>query len=374
MNNHKDIYNTIDAFLKGDLHGSELREFEAALLQNNDLALEVKKARALHNLVLQNRLLDIKQLAMQEEARLNNQKLNNKRGLWGGMLLLLTLVTIALLVFINKETTPAKLAINNPIVEPEVSNGDSLPIQNTGQLAITDTTEKHYRPGKIEQTTNTPKSTIDKSKINLMLSDTVPQKTTLENENIQPTFVPKEPKEKTTELVAGSKIENINPCKSVQLNVQISTTATCLGSSEGKIETTNFVGGSAPYKQTLFRNGKEVHNYSELEAGNYELVVSDSKNCLQTFSAHIAEKSCPINDYFNPNYGEVWNIPVTDKSGKLTIYSKAGTPIYQMNLKNNIQNSWNGKDKYERLEAGYYIFVIEYEDGMVLKGSVTITL
>jgi hypothetical protein len=371
MSYPNDIYSNIDAYLKGELRGEELQEFNVALLQNQELVKEVKKARAIQKLVFQNRLLQVKDLAKLEESKLKNKKTFGNKAIFGGVLLLLALATIGVLVFNPKEEEkPSKssdenqktlqiiqaeglISEENPVIEPAKEESNSLRIL----------------PEKASTNTSIP--TIDTM---YTKADTVIPILHSNTEVSIPEAMEIKDIKNTAEKASIDKDENNNPCEKAALKATISSTPTCKGRTNGQIDVLNIQGNYPPYNQSLLCEGKEMHSYSDLKAGSYELVVSDSKNCQQIFAVQVTEKLCPINDHFNPTYGEVWNIPMANKSGKLTIYSKAGFPVYQLNLKNNTPATWDGKNTYDQLEAGYFIFVIEYEDGEVLKGSVTITL
>lgn len=371
MSYPKDIYNNLDAFLKGNLQGAELQEFEAAMLHDPELAEKVENARFLQKLVFKNRLLTIKDLAKQEEARLVNKNQYIKKGMIGGALFTLILVTIGIIQYNKKENTAAKLSIETPGKEQEVGVSSAIGKSNFEKKSNPELPNANSENSKmlISNDTGMPPSQSYKA-----IVDTTLPKIPVDNASIKPEISKSEDSKDLTGSDTKVKDDNTQPCGLVQLKAKISITPTCIGRTNGAIEAINISGGDRPYTQNLFLNGREVYSNSGLKAGNYELVITDNKNCQQRFTAQVSEINCPINDYFNPSFGEVWNIPVTDKAGKLTIYTKSGTPIYQMDLKRNTAATWNGIDKYERLEAGYFIFVIEFEDGEVLKGSVTITL
>ncbi|MBO9703595.1 MAG: SprB repeat-containing protein [Sporocytophaga sp.] len=371
MSYPKDIYNNLDAFVKGNLQGAELQEFEAALLHDPELAEKVENARFLQKLVFKNRLLTIKDLAKQEEARIGQKNQYIKKGIIGISLLTLILVTIGILQYNKKEDKVSIQSVESPGIAPEVISNSALGKSDLEKKTNPELPNAHSENNKILKSDNSGNPNAESYHV---VVDTIQPKPTVDNASIKL----EDSKSEDSKVISGSdakvKDENTQPCGLVQLKTKISTTPACIGSTNGKIEAINISGGTKPYTQNLFLNGREVYSNSGLKAGNYELVITDSKSCEQRFTAQVSEISCPINDYFNPSFGEVWNIPVTDKAGKLTIYTKSGIPIYQMDLKRNTATTWNGIDKYERLEAGYFIFVIEYEDGEVLKGSVTITL
>lgn len=371
MSYPKDIYNNLDAFLKGELQGTELQEFEAALLHNPELSEKVENARFLQKLVFNNRLLNIKDLAKQEEARLVNKKQYINKGIIGGALLTLILVTMGILQYNKNEDRIAKQSNENPGKEQEIKESSTFGKPNSEKKPNPELSNTHSENNQILKSNN---YSIPNAESYPVVVDTIQPKTAVDNISI----IPEDSKYEDTKDISISdpkvKDEHTQPCDLVQLKASIRATAGCIGRTNGKIEIINISGGARPYTQNLYLDEKEVYSNSGLKAGNYELVITDSKNCQQRFIVRVNEISCPINDYFNPSFGEIWNIPKADKPGTLTIYSKSGVPIYQMDLKKDTPATWNGIDKYERLEAGYFIFVIEYEDGEVLKGSVTITL
>ena len=69
----------------------------------------------------------------------------------------------------------------------------------------------------------------------------------------------------------------------------------------------------------------------------------------------------------------MWDIPTNQLNGVLTIYTKTGLEVIQKTITANEALSWDGKNKNEVIQTGYFIFTINYEDGSFLKGGITVT-
>lgn len=379
MNSHKDIEDKIDQYLKGKLSDSELQDFEKDLMLDQELDSEVQDAKMIQQLVLKNRLLEVKDMAIQAEKGLNSVSNNLIRILAAGAFLTGLIIT-TIMYFKNPDDTSIKESQpeeRTEQVKPAIhlkSSDSTSPISsetkgletekviqgNTGKNSsahILRTESQHIETLGITQVlaadslSNKPNTVIDST-------DT--------KEIIKSDISAKKP------VLAEPKTIS---CEEVKIEATINTTSTCSTERNGQILVEGIGGGNAPYSQKILtENGNQVFSTRGLEAGNYLVLITDVNGCQKDFPTKIESRSCPINASFNPGYGEVWEIPVSEKGGKLKVYSRAGTPLFEKSLSANTKETWNGRNKYDRIEAGYYIFVIQYKDGTVLKGSVTITL
>lgn len=378
MNSHKDIEDKIDLYLKGKLSGSELQAFEKELMLDQELDVEVQEAKMIQQLVLKNRLLEVKELATQAEKDIHSVSNNLIRFLAAGALV--TGIIISAFLYFNmpeekaipktnlkEETEPTKPAellknedtIPNTPLEVEASETEKVIQGNTGSVSsshqqnlLTETPAQDSETlTETTQLPETPITIMDSNQVEAQVKTDIPEKA-------ERRYAAKEP-----------------TCEDIKILASVHTFATCASERNGKIEIQEISGGKAPYSHKILNmDGNQVFDKGGLEAGNYLVKIADGNGCEKEYPATIESKSCPINASFNPGYGEVWEIPGSDKSGKLTIYSRAGTPLYEKSLSAHTNDTWNGRNKYDQIEAGYFIFVIEYEDGTVLKGSVTITL
>lgn len=367
MSNSPDIQDRIDAYLTGKLQGKELVDFEKSISENPVLKHDIQKAKAVQNLVIQHRLLDVKALAKQEEAKLKNGNKTLLKGLIGG-LVGLSILGAGLVYFQEEEkksttTTPIEQLIEKE--KPSIEISKEKPI-NTEKEAIQAAPEE------------TKINVLLEEKIKKQDSSTIPVQTEV---NDSDTTSAQKITESKTKDVASKAVntssatkKQIDPCETQKITANLQTLPTCTNKHQGEIIVTGIAGGEKPYQQQLKNSsGDELFSYTELKAGTYFLTIIDNKGCTTDFTTKILEKSCPIDDHFNPSIGQVWEIPTSEENGKITIYTRSGTPVYEKQLLAKEISTWDGAGNSGSLPAAYYIFVIEYNNGSRTKGSITIS-
>ena len=171
---------------------------------------------------------------------------------------------------------------------------------------------------------------------------------------------------KTTKTESTCNIENIK--------ADIHTISGCEGKNENAIEIGKISGLTAPVKKQVYNASNQlIEPHYGLKDGNYTVVIAGAEACEKRFPVTLRSKKCPINVDFNPNFGEVWEIPTASVSGVLTIYTKTGLEIVRKTLPAGEVTTWDGKNSADEIQAGYFIFTINYEDGSFLKGGITVT-
>ena len=152
---------------------------------------------------------------------------------------------------------------------------------------------------------------------------------------------------------------------------------TCSDRSQGRILflTQSLRGGTPPYEFSI--NGGKVFEsralFDNLQGGNYRLAVRDADQCIsETGIAEVRNMECDFR--FAPGLGEVWEIPfITDKEGKLSLYSKDGKLLYSVAIGPYSGKTWDGRSlQGEMLPLGVYMFQLAFEDGSLYQGTVTI--
>lgn len=378
MSNNKDIQDLIDAYLKGELRGQELVDFEKSITENPALKVEIEKTKAVNKLVIQHRLLDVKKIAQLEEAKLKGSKNTLLKGIIGG------LIGISILgagtLYFQKEANDEKLPSSNKkdkstenfITSVEEKSKptnlpkDTLPEVNNKKTKKAEALVKEVDKSSTKDTsTHSEQKTIDKTS-----SDKITVDSTIIKEETE------KDKSVKTEVKNTSEVPQvtIKPCDTTTITIKSTSIATCKGKEEGEIVINGISGGKAPYQKTLLSfSGEEVYSYANLKSGKYTLSIKDRNSCTTDVSVVIKEKNCPINDHFNPSMGQVWEIPSSEKNGKITIFTRNGSVVYEQQLYADEPSTWDGYGNNGSMPAGYYIFVIEYRDGDQLKGSITIS-
>lgn len=128
------------------------------------------------------------------------------------------------------------------------------------------------------------------------------------------------------------------------------------------------VSGNGIYEYAINGGAFQSNNYfSNLSAGNYNLMIRDMKGCEDTFGTfQILEAP----HFFSPNndgINDVWQIPYLSRQSKtkISIFDRYGKLVY--NFKSN-QAGWNGTFNGSPLPATDYWYKIEFENGRIVKG------
>jgi hypothetical protein len=169
---------------------------------------------------------------------------------------------------------------------------------------------------------------------------------------------------------AQSPIPSFIPVPVCTLSFQTTVRPTCRGEHEGSItiDEKNISGGTPPYSFHLSETEQSNSSgfFTNLKSGRYTVVVDDSKACRSVQETTIDEKKCiPRKSFsFNPDYGEVWHLPESEKSGTFVLYNRGGIAIFTGTLNANTTVEWPGIYTSGSLaEPGLYICTINYSDG-----------
>lgn len=156
--------------------------------------------------------------------------------------------------------------------------------------------------------------------------------------------------------VRDSSITLTEPASALAIQLSASDVA-CHGGATGSVLTT-ITGGNAPY--TFDWRGPDSTSFStpdihDLTAGLYELVVTDTNQCVLTSQITIGEPATPISlDYSMADYGGANTSCGTSADGAIHLVAVGGSPAYTY--------AWTGPngftstaDSLSGLAAGSYI-------------------
>ena len=359
-------YDRIEAYLNGEMSSSERAAFEKELSLNQKLSKEVDKHKLANDLVLENRLLSVKDIFQQEHFKATQQSSYSKY-IYSALALAVAVGTaIALFVYTNDQAE-SKEEVKVVETSTRTSSLNSIEINK----------EKDSRSSQ-SQLEQTPEPTyLRKQDVQLIEEqhklNVIPVETNVEK-NPTDIIIPIQKVETNQDEKTSNKTEVAkNVCADVVIKADIKTSATCLHESTGNVLVYNIQGGTKPYAVAIHNSHKESVVNGTLTAGIYQIHITDSKSCEKIYSnIQIVEKDCPIDYSFNPFIGEKWSIESYKSEGQLEIYNKGGVLHYKMNVDANSANEWTGVGFNNQIMLGYYIFVIKYADGTVKKGSVTI--
>ncbi|WMJ72033.1 gliding motility-associated C-terminal domain-containing protein [Cytophagaceae bacterium ABcell3] len=389
MKSRNHTYQRIEDYLNGNMSAAEKDAFEKQLAENEALQKQVKLQKLASELVIENRLLKVKELVAKEKAKNSQSQWKN---IFTGVLLTAAVTGSAYVYFgptekpsVENNKTKKETQIKESKKEKTLGYSDS---QNAGPVKETENTDIQTAAPKKEKTT-APKKVKKQRPAPSVLDTQEPKKETQKEkkeakqkiaavDTLHLKEVQDEEKNDTIEQNA-SKLDNIiveklvEPCDTANIQASLNTKNACENEENGQIRVSEIKGGHDPYEIKVFDDsGEEVASYSSLPNGNYKVVISDGENCSKTFNTKVKATLCSKDYAFNPYFGEEWEIPTRDQYGVLQIFNNQGLTVYQKNIPANNQLSWDGTSERGNLKEGYYIFTIKYDDGKTLKGSVTI--
>ncbi|MBS1924263.1 MAG: gliding motility-associated C-terminal domain-containing protein, partial [Bacteroidetes bacterium] len=138
-------------------------------------------------------------------------------------------------------------------------------------------------------------------------------------------------------------------------NVQ-QTNISCNGSSDGGVQIlTN--GGTAPLQYSIDNgsNYQALNNFSNLSAGNYNLIVQDANGCTATATVQLSQPSAIV---LNPA-----SIPSTcgNDDGTVTITASGGTGAFNYSIDNGL--TYQPSNTFGQLYAGNYTVTVQDANG-----------
>ncbi len=388
-----------ESVLNDSVSDSQKKEFEEALNQNDLLAKEFNDYRNLHELVIDNSVLEIKDTI----ASIHREALHNPakgKGLPGNNMMFLLISGIVIisvtLFFLLKDQEPVK---NEAKIIPE-KTGQSVDSFHEKKMDIenNESQETAVKDEDIEEV----QPIFSKTEEQPMLMDTLqaeekelsgpepdPSEDNLTKSGIQEKMieVPRQSidrlekiNQKTDNEIEEKDVEGVD-CKNVSITLTFEFENSCVEEvNSGKIIITknSLSGGTSPYYFSInggrdYFESKFLFNY--LSPGNYELFVRDINQCEERISEVTIEEEICKKDYkYSPLLGEPWIIPVEKgKSGIFRLFSRTGQIIVEKRVDDFSDKTWYGRDNNNNpLNMGYFPFIIQYTDGEVFRGSVTL--
>ncbi len=368
MSSDSGIIEKVELYTRGEMSQEERVLFEVELASDEQLRKSLELSMLADELVIAQEALKLKE-QMRKDLYLYKSKPNWNIyalalliGLAGGIYVYYNLISepgapvnLATkqeqVITSEKATEPG--AIPLPLSKPDKHTKESLTVQSdkhsiqSQEVAPYELTEKDEAPLP-------PQS-------GLTLKDSVAGN---EDKKIQPAVLPQE-----------------DPCAELKGDVRYTVTASCKGKGTGKVQLypETVKGGKPPY--TFMLNDKQsLSQFDELSSGTYHLRIKDSRNCMVegTSKIVITEQICSTSKayIFNPEYDRAWSVPYDrDKEPvNIAIIEKSGKIYYQSRVQNSHPEEWSGESNMGlSLGIGLYFFTIEYSDGSVDEGTVTIT-
>jgi gliding motility-associated-like protein len=151
----------------------------------------------------------------------------------------------------------------------------------------------------------------------------------------------------------------------------------CVDQTDASIVVTTF-GGTPPYAYA-WSEGTTEQNLVSVGPGTYQLIITDSYSCLETFDFEIFinDVECLIiPNTFTPNgdaYNDTWVVGNMElyPNAMVKIFNKWGNELY---TSNGIYVPWDGTHNGSPLPSDVYYYIIELnnDDDNKYTGNVTI--
>ena len=365
MSESEHIYSQIAQYLAGEMSSSEKGAFAQRIASDPTLQNKVTAYEATERLVLENRLLSVKELA------LDVHQTSTKGTKWNKYLLASAVIAIL--------GTAAYFGLNKIETQPTQTSKDLRP--NAPTLMAKKSTEVVATPKEITPSSKGKTSVAPQKEASKLIVTEQAQTTEQPRENLTAQSLPiptinevAVSEEKTIAPQVQEKApETVNICAHTHLKANVFAHPSCTQEHNGSIAVSSIHGGKAPYKISLLHNKQELALSEKLEAGTYLVVLTDANHCsTQISNIKVPIKDCRQAYHFNPFVGESWEIPVYDQDGTLTVYDKAGNVYFHEEIPSGSHAKWSGQPNSGDMTAGHFLFTIQYRDGSVKQGSISI--
>lgn len=365
-----ETYQLIDNYLNGSLTGEALQAFEQRLQSDASFAEEVSFQRLTNEIVVGASFDSLRaQMTRDIASRDTSSRINRKWGLAGILSGIVAIGIIGIYTF-SKEEKPVAASTDRAAQQ-------TAPERNVSPVESSVSSNKtlHGKPAKPAQTIlHTPVSATqetEKHPVQTPGQQHVSDQSAAEKTGIKSI-------ETTTPTPLSTSDDTTNPCDKAAIKATIVSNPSCADASNGSIliPMNQISGGTKPYTVRFNMSGeagtKEQYNY--LAPGTYTIYITDAKGCAKSFQTEVTEKSCRKASFvFAPDKGQVCTITGKDNQPYiLTILNMAGKQVYKTTT---IEGSfeWQGLSQQgEYLDAGLYIYILEYVSGEKENGQITI--
>ena len=354
----------IDKFLKGELSDNELSDFNIQLIENHTFAHDVSAQKIANELVIENKLLEVRKLLKKHEPKNYTSWFRNT------ILMVISgsfAVSVLVWGYLNLQNKNDLELINQTVFSEKDSDKTTT---------VAEDLDKGSK--NVKKQSNSPKAQSSKE----ITSNNV-YKESLEKGDTEPLQMEPAIEISSRQIVKIKQLE-INkdiPCDKINYEMNVSTTPTCENETNGKvkIDVINTEGkvnsysldGEKYYKTSFFDN---------LSAGIYHIYLKDKDGCVfEDKGLHeIKTKKCAQeNDFiFHPSVQGSWSFPSQGKQNfTITILDKSGTVFFKTKSILGVPNSWDGVgNNGVPALPGLYFYIIEEENGSTEKGYITIIM
>lgn len=360
MRRELENFEQIDQYLEGKLSEADAVAFEQKLQLDENLRADVNAVREVNRLILDQGLLEIKSKlkALDKKPDLLS---NGKKYLYSAILI--TMVAAVTTIYVV--TRPAKIRPTS-MNEVKTPSDVGTPIERT-----LPTNKETVRP-KNKSSNQLPILTADSLVVSLAPQNILlPQRDTLNNiAATETTVTSQEPSKNTTDE------KRLCIVQSSKLIVTVSETCTDDASGSITVDKLSSLEGKSPHEFSI--NGNTYfkgRTFGNLESGTYYLSIKDADGCtwLNAKEIQVGSKDCREHELsFYPSRGETFEFPIeNDDNGKIVIYNKNGSIVYQAIITNGYPDRWDGTNNGGNLPMGSYSYMLQV-NGKTTTGYITL--
>jgi hypothetical protein len=369
LNQDENTYDLIDQYLQGDL--AEDHPFIQLIKDDEELALEVEVRRLIPDAVVDYRLMEVEKLVAKKRAEfLGQDAFKWKKLFWALPVLLAGMIAY----FSLPDTKNIGVVPNEKVTQRELL----LIPQNAHEVQV-ETVQKEntlIEPTKIEKAKEVIGSKEEIKNEPIIVIEENPYVSFEEKKEL-----PVVNSEKTESVLAKNEsVATIaNPCVGIRIKAYVEEGRPCIGAEDGYLNLKDVRGGKAPYQFSINKQRfQEDSKFAGLKSGEFDVFVKDANDCetvvYEKYSLKSKNCSQIAEHVFNPQVG-TWEVPnKMDKAGELDIFDKDGQRIFFKHFVKSENITWSGTaNSGELLLPGVYIYRINYSDGVVEQGRITIT-
>lgn len=372
MNLTEETYQLINDYLLGNLSKEQEQVVNERIESDSDFAQELNQQKMLNSLVFSNKMSSLK-ARMTQDIRSSKKKNKSKRLLL--LLLGLILFTAVVISLVPKNGVQKEETTHN-----NYSKDSSIAIETKPNESIVENAIQTQKESKANN-----KSTSDNTIITE--STQVIDSTDLKMGEI--------PKDSTTTIVTkvdSSKKERLSlkpDCSVIDIFVKAIASPSCDNENTGVITfmQSSIKGGTAPYSYSIMMASNNTgRNYEfqtekvfdKLSAGEYYITIKDANSCTtqQKEVVSVSSKKCSKTTglLFSPENDYVLKFTIrTATSGTISIYNMAKTEVVKLNFGSQGTPEWMGTDSQgSRVPNGLYLYNIDYDNGTVESGQITV--
>lgn len=363
----KEQYETIERYLDKKMDSEELHEFNKKIIEEQDLAIQVSSVKEARALLHNQSIIQFKDLIQKEGIKYEQSTGNRKIKIFSALLLIVgcvILYTTLSQVDSKKPFKEFKIKADKKNVQSSVKDETTIVLSTSKSLSKREKTSAAKEVATIDQSPVKPQLPIPAEEVvskdeSGNIQD-IPQKTEIiKNQDV--------------DVAAIKDLDLAALCKAKSIQCEITTVATCKGSRNGQINIDGVSGGKEPYVFTLNSIHQKKGIFRGLAEGRYQATIIDADGCEKNYSSIVIHsETCKKDFEFNPLGGEVWEVPLEWGAGQLSIYDASGNKIFSKKILKDTQESWTGLSQTGNILPGYYLYVMEMEEGTIVKGSITI--